>query len=74
MPKSQINIQDQFLNQLRREEISVIIYFNDGKNLEGIIKGFDNFSILLDNGSHNLIYKHAVAYIAPSKRMHILRS
>ena len=74
MPKTQINIQDQFLNQVRRENVSVIIYFNSGKSLEGIIKGFDNFSILLDNGSHNLIYKHAVAYVVPSKPMNILRS
>lgn len=64
--KSQ-NIQDVFLNTLRKKRISVTIFLANGVKLQGNITAFDNFSILLRRGPQlQLVYKHAVATIVPS--------
>lgn len=61
------NIQDVFLNQLRRSKSSVTVFLVNGVKLQGIVSGFDNFSILLRRDSHSqLVYKHAVSTIMPS--------
>ncbi len=67
MSKSTINLQDQFLNHLRRERTPVTVHILNGLKITGIIKGFDNFSILLKGENHHLIYKHSVALIVPKK-------
>jgi host factor-I protein len=61
------NLQDLFLNQLRRERIPVTIYLTNGVRLRGLIKGFDNFVILLKDANEQLIYKHAVSTVAPER-------
>ena len=56
------NLQDIFLNQVRKEHISVTIFLVNGVKLQGIITWFDNYSILLKRDGHvQLIYKHAVS-------------
>lgn len=61
------NIQDVFLNQLRKSKVSVTVFLVNGVKLQGIISGFDNFSILLRRDSHSqLVYKHAVSTIMPA--------
>ncbi len=60
-------IQDIFLNQLRREKIPVVVYLTNGVRLKGIIKGFDNFIIVLKETNEQLIYKHAISTILPEK-------
>jgi len=65
------NLQDDFLNQLRKEKIPVIIYLMNGVRLKGIIKGFDNFVILLKENTLSLIYKHSVSTIVPEKEFGI---
>ncbi|HHY42223.1 MAG TPA: RNA chaperone Hfq [Thermoanaerobacterales bacterium] len=68
MTKAQINLQDSFLNQLRKENIPVTIYLVNGFQLKGLIKGFDNFTIVLDSeGKQQLVYKHAVSTVTPFK-------
>jgi len=68
MTKVQINLQDSFLNQIRKENIPVTIYLINGFQLKGMIKGFDNFTIVLDSdGKQQLVYKHAVSTITPFK-------
>lgn len=68
MTKALINLQDSFLNQVRKESIPVTIYLINGFQLKGTIRGFDNFTIVLDsNGKQQLIYKHAVSTITPSR-------
>ncbi len=68
MSKSTINLQDQFLNHLRRERTPVTVHLLNGSKITGIIRGFDNFSILLKGGENqHLIYKHSVALIVPKK-------
>jgi host factor-I protein len=63
---STINIQDPFFYQLRKESKTVHVYLINGKRLTGIIRRFDRYSIALENhGQEQLVYKHAVASIAP---------
>ena len=64
--KSQ-GLQDNYLNQLRKEKMPVVVYLTNGVRLKGVIKGFDNFVILLKEVSQQLIYKHAVSTIVPEK-------
>ncbi|HWR59658.1 MAG TPA: RNA chaperone Hfq [Thermodesulfovibrionales bacterium] len=61
------NLQDNYLNQLRKDKTPVIIYLANGVRLKGTIKGFDNFVIILKETSQQLIYKHAVSTIVPEK-------
>ncbi len=68
MAKS-INLQDMFLNQVRKEGISVTIYLAGGVQLKGLVRGFDAFTVLLESPGKptQLVYKHAVSSIIPSK-------
>ncbi|MEF9426763.1 MAG: RNA chaperone Hfq [Candidatus Mariimomonas ferrooxydans] len=65
------NLQDLYLNSLRKEKIPVVIYLTNGVRLKGVIKGFDNFVVLLKQGKHQLIYKHAISTIIPEKEVDI---
>ncbi|EDS77859.1 RNA chaperone Hfq [Clostridium massiliodielmoense] len=66
MNKSTNNLQDLFLNNARINKISVTIFLTNGYKLEGLVKGFDNFTIILDSNSKQMmIYKHAVSTIIP---------
>jgi host factor-I protein len=65
---SQPNIQDVFLNYLRREKLTVTIRMMDGSELEGRIKNFDRFALVLDqSGTDHLVFKHAIAVIRTPK-------
>lgn len=69
MNKGQLNLQDVFLNQVRKENISVTIYLIGGVQLRGMVRGFDAFTILLDSVGKptQLVYKHAVTSVVPSR-------
>jgi host factor-I protein len=68
--KNSINIQDQFLNQLRKNETQVTVFLLNGYQLKGYVKGFDNFTVLLEvQGKQQLIYKHAISTFAPEKNV-----
>jgi host factor-I protein len=67
MPRSQINLQDAFLNRVRKERIPVVINMFGGGKIEGLVKGFDNFVILLKHEGQHLIYKHAINTIVPER-------
>ena len=63
------NIQDAFLNTVRREKTSVTVYLLNGAKLTGRIRSFDKFSVLLETGSQEqLIFKHAISTISQSRR------
>ncbi|MCL2086016.1 MAG: RNA chaperone Hfq [Oscillospiraceae bacterium] len=67
-----INLQDVFLNQARKEKIPVTIYITNGFQFKGTVRGFDNYTVILDSdGKQNLIYKHAISTIAPLKTLTI---
>jgi len=58
------NIQDVFFKQVRRERLTVLVRMMDGSELEGRVKNFDRFAIILDHaGSDHMIFKHAIAAI-----------
>ena len=64
------NIQDAFLNSARRERISVVIHLLQGSTLNGRIKSFDKFSVLLDVGGPDvLIFKHAISSISQERKI-----
>ena len=73
MNKPQLNLQDTFLNQVRKENVGVTIYLIGGVQLRGNVRGFDSFTILLDSPGKptQMVYKHAVTSplcpCAPSK-------
>lgn len=70
--KQSINIQDQFLNQLRKEGVSVTVFLLNGYQLRGQVKGFDNFTVLFESeGKQQLVYKHAISTFAPQKNVSI---
>src|SRR5437870_6541666 len=63
------NIQDAFLNTVRREKTSVVVYLMNGAKLTGRIKSFDKFSVLLESGAQEqLIFKHAISTIQHARR------
>ena len=65
---SQPNIQDVFLNYVRREKLVVTVRMMDGSELEGRIKNFDRFALILDHaGTDHMIFKHAIAAIKTPK-------
>src|SRR3954464_7225230 len=67
MPDKVNNLQDMFLNSLRRTKTPVTMFLVKGVKLQGIITWFDNFSVLLRrDGQAQLIYKHAISTIMPS--------
>lgn len=66
-----INLQDSFLNQIRKENnLPVIIYLINGFQLRGVVKGFDNFTVIIENdGKQQLVYKHAISTITPLRQL-----
>ena len=66
------NLQETFLNQLRKDKLSVTVFLINGVKLQGIITWFDNFSILLKRDSNiQLVYKHSISTIMPSESISI---
>ncbi|WP_075980844.1 RNA chaperone Hfq [Bacillus massilinigeriensis] len=70
--KQPINIQDQYLNQLRKDGTNVTVFLLNGFQLRGQIKGFDNFTVLFESeGKQQLVYKHAISTFAPQRNVQI---
>ncbi len=68
-----INLQDVFLNQVRKEHVPVTVYLTNGFQLRGMVKGFDNFTVVLDTeGKQQLVYKHAISTVSPMKAVNII--
>ena len=67
MQKTQ-NLQDIFLNQVRRDRSVVTMFLMNGFQLHGIVRGFDGFTVVLESdGKQQLIYKHAISTITPAR-------
>ncbi|MBQ5859775.1 MAG: RNA chaperone Hfq [Selenomonadales bacterium] len=68
------NLQDSFLNVVRKENMAVVIYLVNGFQLRGMVKGFDNFTVILEQeGKQQLVYKHAISTIMPLKPFDIYK-
>ncbi len=74
MMKNQINVQDQFLNRIRRDRNHIVIELTTGRKVEGSVIGFDNFCIILRGEADQLIYKHAICSISPEEQMEFLET
>jgi host factor-I protein len=74
MSKSQVNLQDTFLNQLRKENIPVTLYLTSGVQLRGHVKGFDAFTVILEGQGKppQLVYKHSIVSVAPMRHPSML--
>ena len=70
MAKGQ-SLQDPFLNALRREKVPVSIYLVNGIKLQGQIDSFDQFVVLLRNSVNQMVYKHAISTVVPSRNVRI---
>lgn len=69
------NVQDVFLNKIRKEKMSVTVFLVNGVKLQGIVTWFDNFCLLLRRDSHvQLIYKHAISTIMPGGPLNLNES
>ena len=68
-----INLQDVFLNQARKEKNIVTMILINGYQFKGIVKGFDSYVVILDcEGKQEVVYKHAISTIVPSRPINIL--
>lgn len=64
------NLQNTFLNEIRKSRTPVTVFLTNGFQLRGMIKAFDNFTVLLEaDGQQHLIYKHAISTFVPAKHM-----
>ena len=70
MSKGQ-SLQDPFLNALRRERIPVAVYLVNGIKLQGTIESFDQFVVLLRNTVSQMVYKHAISTVVPSRNVRV---
>lgn len=71
MIKNQINVQDQYLNKVRRDRSHVVVELTTGRKLEGVIQSFDNFCLILRGKGDELIYKHAISSITTGERIEL---
>ncbi|MCQ6560185.1 RNA chaperone Hfq [Paenibacillus mendelii] len=69
-----INIQDTFLNQLRKDSVPVTVYLTNGFQIRGVIKAFDNFTIVIDSeGRQQMVYKHAISTFTPQRNVSLMQ-
>jgi host factor-I protein len=71
MSKGQ-NLQDNFLNALRKEHTPVSIFLVNGIKLQGKVDSFDQYVVMLKNTSSQMVYKHAISTIVPSKAVKMM--
>ena len=75
MSDKQQNLQDTFLNAVRKSKSAVTIFLINGVKLQGNITWFDNFCVLLRRDGHSqLVYKHAISTIMPGQPVHLMDS
>lgn len=69
-PSAQPNIQDVFLNYARREKLALLIRLMDGTEIEGRVKNFDRFAVIVEHsGADHMLFKHAIATIRSPRPM-----
>lgn len=75
MAKEKFNLQDRFLNIVRTKKIEVKVYLVNGFQAKGIVRSFDNFTVLLESGKQQtLIYKHAISTILPAEYIMLMKT
>jgi host factor-I protein len=72
MSKQQVNLQDFILNQVRKEGTPVTIYLVNGFQSKGVVRGFDNFTVILEvEGKQQMVYKHAISTVMPHRPINL---
>lgn len=72
MSEKKQNLQDTFLNSVRKDKIPVTIFLVNGVKLQGVVSWFDNFCVLLKrDGQSQLVYKHAISTVMPSQSINL---
>jgi len=67
-----INLQDSFLNNVRREKVTITIFLNNGYKLTGTVTGFDNYVVFVETDKgQQLVYKHAITSILPFRQVRL---
>ena len=75
MANDKSNVQDVFLNYVRKNKTPVTVFLVNGVKLQGIISGFDNFCVLLRRDSHSqLVYKHAISTVMPAQPINLMEA
>ena len=75
MTQKPLNLQELFLNQVRRTKTPVTVFLVNGFQIRGLVAGFDSFTVVLDSeGKQQLIYKHAISTIQPAKAVDFTES
>ncbi|MGI6615591.1 MAG: RNA chaperone Hfq [Dethiobacteria bacterium] len=70
MMKGPVNLQDTFLNQLRKENILTTVFLVNGYQIKGVIRSFDQFTVLIEvEGKQQLVYKHAISTVIPLRNI-----
>ncbi|MDE7289924.1 MAG: RNA chaperone Hfq [Oscillospiraceae bacterium] len=70
-----INLQDVFLNQVRKDKLPATFILTNGFQFKGVVKGFDSYVVIVDSdGKQELVFKHAISTIIPAKTIAILDS
>jgi len=72
MAKGQ-NLQDVFLNTLRKEHVPVAIFLVNGIKLQGQIDSFDQYVVILKNAVNQMVYKHAISTVVPARAVNMVR-
>ena len=73
--KNNTDLQDTFLNNVRKNNIQVTIHLVNGFQIKGMVKGFDNFVIMMDvMGRQQMVYKHAVSTVSPARPVNTFRA
>lgn len=68
-----VNLQDAFLNQVRREHQRITLFLMNGVKMGGVVRGFDNFVVVVeDRGMQQVIYKHAISTMIPATPVPLL--
>lgn len=68
--KGPVNLQDIFLNQLRKENLPATIFLINGYQIKGVIRSFDQFTVLIEvEGKQQLVYKHAISTVIPARNI-----
>lgn len=74
MKKNNTDLQDTFLNNVRKSNTQVTIHLVNGFQIKGLVKGFDNFVIMMDvMGRQQMVYKHAVSTVSPARPVNTFR-
>ncbi|HHT20768.1 MAG TPA: RNA chaperone Hfq [Tissierellia bacterium] len=71
--RSNVNLQDAFLNKVRKDRMMITVYLVSGYQFRGLVKGFDNYTVVIDSdGTQQMIYKHAISTLVPARPINFM--